>query len=65
MQEALVMGLFSSTGTATTQTSPYDFTVKDIDGKDIDLSQYKGKVVLVVNVASQCGEPILLNLGNP
>jgi glutathione peroxidase len=31
------------------------FTVKDIDGKDVDLSQYKGKVVLIVNVASKCG----------
>jgi glutathione peroxidase len=31
------------------------FTVKDIDGKETDLSQYKGKVVVIVNVASQCG----------
>lgn len=31
------------------------FTVKDIDGKDVDLAQYKGKVVLIVNVASKCG----------
>lgn len=31
------------------------FTMKDIDGKDQELAQYKGKVVLVVNVASQCG----------
>lgn len=31
------------------------FTLKDIDGKDHDLAQYKGKVVLMVNVASQCG----------
>lgn len=35
--------------------SPLDFTVKDIDGKDADLSRYKGKVVLIVNVASRCG----------
>ncbi|KAK9786496.1 hypothetical protein WJX73_005753 [Symbiochloris irregularis] len=33
----------------------YDFTVKDIDGNDINLKEYKGKVVLCVNVASQCG----------
>lgn len=33
----------------------YDFTVKDIDGKDVSLSKYKGDVVLIVNVASQCG----------
>jgi glutathione peroxidase len=31
------------------------FTMKSIDGKDVDLSQYRGKVVLMVNVASQCG----------
>ena len=35
--------------------SVYDFTVKNIDGKSVDLSQYKGKVLLVVNVASKCG----------
>jgi glutathione peroxidase len=35
--------------------SPLDFTVKDIDGKDADLSQFKGKVVMFVNVASKCG----------
>ncbi|MFI5378212.1 MAG: glutathione peroxidase [Tepidisphaerales bacterium] len=33
----------------------HGFTVKDIDGKDVDLSKYNGKVVLVVNVASKCG----------
>jgi glutathione peroxidase len=30
-------------------------TMQSIDGKDVDLSTYKGKVVLVVNVASRCG----------
>src|ERR1700747_1379555 len=35
--------------------SIYDFKVKDIDGKDVSLSQYKGKVLLIVNVASLCG----------
>uniref|UniRef100_A0A0D6QRJ9 Glutathione peroxidase n=1 Tax=Araucaria cunninghamii TaxID=56994 RepID=A0A0D6QRJ9_ARACU len=33
----------------------HDFTVKDIRGSDVDLSIYKGKVLLIVNVASQCG----------
>ena len=33
----------------------YDFTVKDIDGNNVSLSKYKGKVLLVVNVASECG----------
>ncbi|KAI6707211.1 hypothetical protein NL676_010173 [Syzygium grande] len=35
--------------------SIYDFTVKDARGNDVDLSTYKGKVLLIVNVASQCG----------
>lgn len=35
--------------------SIYDFTMKNIDGKEIQLSQYKGKVLLIVNVASECG----------
>ena len=35
--------------------SIYDIPVKDIDGKDTTLAAYKGKVVLIVNVASKCG----------
>jgi len=35
--------------------SPLDFTVKNIDGKDVPLSKYRGSVVLIVNTASQCG----------
>jgi len=33
----------------------YDFNMKNIDGKDVSLADYKGKVVLIVNVASLCG----------
>jgi len=36
-------------------SSPLAFTVKDIDGKDYDLAQLKGKVVMIINVASKCG----------
>jgi glutathione peroxidase len=32
-----------------------DITVKDMDGKDIKLADYKGNVLLIVNVASKCG----------
>ncbi|MEK6286415.1 MAG: glutathione peroxidase [Acidobacteriota bacterium] len=35
--------------------SIYDFSLKDIDHKEVSLSQYRGKVVMVVNVASRCG----------
>ena len=35
--------------------SVHEFKVKSIDGKDVDLSVYEGKVLLVVNVASACG----------
>tara|TARA_Y100000590_G_scaffold26142_1_gene29462 strand:- start:1675 stop:2190 length:516 start_codon:yes stop_codon:yes gene_type:complete len=33
----------------------YDFNFKDLDGSSLNLSEYKGKVIVVVNVASQCG----------
>jgi glutathione peroxidase len=35
--------------------SALDFKVQDINGKETDLSQFKGKVVLIINVASRCG----------
>jgi len=35
--------------------SIYDFTLKDIDQNDLSMQRYKGKVLLIVNVASQCG----------
>ena len=35
--------------------SVLDHKVKDIDGKEVDLSKYKGDVLLIVNVASKCG----------
>jgi len=35
--------------------SIYDFNVTDIDGKTVSMSKYMGKVLLIVNVASECG----------
>ena len=46
-QEGLLM--------AAKTTSLYDFTMDDIDGKPVNLSAYKGKVLLLVNTASLCG----------
>jgi glutathione peroxidase len=38
-----------------TEKSVLDFTMKNIDGEDVKLSAYGGKVLLLVNVASKCG----------
>ena len=43
------------TETTAPAASVYDFTLKTIDGKDVKLSQYKGKKLLIVNTASECG----------
>lgn len=37
------------------EKSIYDFKMNDLEGEQIDFSQYKGKVILIVNTASQCG----------
>jgi len=47
-----ISALFAATGSA---GSVYDYTLKSIDGVATPLSSFKGKVVLVVNVASRCG----------
>jgi glutathione peroxidase len=67
----LIMGIFSAflglLGCKTINSRPenlmtkpgektlFDFTAKSIDGQDVNLSVYKGKKILIVNVASECG----------
>jgi len=57
---AVVAALTGGTMSAQTDApkeplSVYDFTVNSIEGTPVRLSQYKGKVLLIVNVASKCG----------
>jgi len=47
--------MFTSSFTKDNTVSIYDFKAKNIDGEEISLEKYKGKVLLVVNVASKCG----------
>ncbi len=54
---SLTMALLNANAQASTNPveSPLDFRMKTLDGMEADLSQYKGKVMLFVNVASKCG----------
>ena len=54
MKLLLSIMLFAATTTLSAQ-SIHSFTVKGIDGKDIKMSSFKGKKILVVNTASKCG----------
>lgn len=56
---AMVLALFAGAQTKPTESvkvpAALNFTMSSIDGKTVDLSRYQGQVVLMVNVASQCG----------
>ncbi len=41
--------------TTIAERSIYDFKMTSLDGKEIDFSKYRGKTLLLVNVASECG----------
>lgn len=45
----------NSKNTTSTTSSIYDIKIEDVNGKPLDLNQYKGKKILFVNVASKCG----------
>ena len=51
----LIMSIFTNLSSANYDKVFFDHTIKSIDGDIIDLSKYKNKVVLLVNVASYCG----------
>ena len=50
-----VLAAPDSKSSSNPSSSLFDFKVKDINGKDVDLAQFKGKVTMVVNTASACG----------
>jgi glutathione peroxidase len=54
--QTLVLGMIFVAGTTSMAAdSIYEFKMKDIEGKEVELSEFKDKVVLIVNVASKCG----------
>lgn len=55
MKKLLIAALALAAMPLLAEDSVHDFKVKNIKGEDIDLSSYKGKVLLIVNVASKCG----------
>jgi len=55
MTKALLCLLFCAAAVMAADKSVYDFTLNSIDGQPAPLAAYKGKVVLLVNVASRCG----------
>ena len=51
----MMMSFFGTNVTANYEKLAYDFQFKDLDGSTLSLSEYKGKIIVAVNVASQCG----------
>ena len=51
----MIMSFFSTNVTANYDKLAYDFNFNDLDGTPLNLTEYKGKIIVVVNVASQCG----------
>src|SRR6202045_4821864 len=55
MKKLFFLILIMGTTLMAAEKSVYDFTLNSIDGQSVPLASYKGKVVLLVNVASRCG----------
>ena len=51
----IIMSLLNTNIFANYDKLAYDFNFNDIDGELLSLSKYKNKVIIVINVASQCG----------
>ena len=51
----MIMSFLSTNVAANYDKLAYDFNFNDLDGSPLNLAEYKGKVIIVVNVASQCG----------
>ena len=51
----MILSMLFSTKSMSSDKSFHDFSIESISGGDISLSDYKNKVVLLVNTASQCG----------
>ena len=51
----IMISLFNNNVLGSYDKLAYDFKFKDLDGSDLNLSEYKDKVIIIVNVASQCG----------
>ena len=51
----IMITLLGNNATAKYEKLAYDFTFKDLDGNTLSLAEFKNKVIIAINVASQCG----------
>ena len=50
-----MISIFTNEAKSAYEKLAYDFTFKNLDGRSLNLNEYKGKIIVAVNVASQCG----------
>ena len=51
----IMISLFNNSSLANYEKLAYEFNFNDLDGTELNLSEFKNKVIVVINVASQCG----------